>query len=358
MNIKYSGKDVIRAGEQLVASNFFENKKDLEAVLDILSYWRFSHEKPLAKALDILIAETLKVDRSAIFAKRLKRYISIRNKLLRFEKMKLKNMQDIGGCRAIVANKKKLIQTVRALKKRPEFKSTSGSVRYKDYIENPKEDGYRSYHLVGQFKDNLGDYKNIEVQIRTRLQHDWATVLEIIDLFTKQSLKSNQGTEDWQNFFKNVSEQFAVMESVHMFSSANINKIDEYYRLVSENPQYRLSCLNTNLLTRDLDVINKLDGFANTIKIIEDRLSESDGYVLLEINIPKTEVKTTIFKRTQNEEAEAVYTEAEKKSVGKDIVVALVYASSVGEIKEAYPNYFADSTDFIKHLMLINGTHL
>lgn len=357
MSKEYSGKDVIRAGEQLVDPNFFENKLDLEAVLDILSYWRFAHEAPLAKALEIVIQETLKVDRSAIFAKRLKRYISIRNKLLRFEKMKLKNMQDIGGCRAIVANQKKLIQTVRALKKRPEFK-VSGGFRYKDYVENPKEDGYRSYHLIGQFKDNLGDYKSIEVQIRTRLQHDWATVLEIIDLFTKQSLKSNQGTYDWQNFFKNVSEQFAVMESVHLFSPSNPKTIDEYYKKVSNNPQYRVSCLNTNLLTRNLDVINKLDGFANTIKIIEDRLSENDGYVLLEINIAKTEVKTTIFSRNQNEEAEAQYTEAEKKSVGREIVVALVYASSVGEIKEAYPNYFADSTDFLKHLMLINNVKL
>ncbi len=70
--------------------------------MDVLSFWRFSHEIPLEVALSILQKATLEQDKNAIFAKRLKRYVSIVFKLKRFPKMKLKNMQDIGGCRGIV----------------------------------------------------------------------------------------------------------------------------------------------------------------------------------------------------------------------------------------------------------------
>ena len=244
----YSGKQVIKAGDMLIDPNITEDK--FEEALDILSYWRFSHEKPLAYALNLLQSISLKIDKSAIFAKRLKRFISIKNKLLRFETMNLKNMQDIGGCRAVVANSKKLTQIVRALKSRGEFKNVKGEIRYKDYVKNPKEDGYRSYHLVGYFKNHIG-VKNIEIQIRTRLQHDWATALEIVDLFTNQSLKSNQGRESWKEFFKNVSEQFALMESIHLFNLDKANKTEEYLAIVNKNELFKKSFLTVNRLSNE-----------------------------------------------------------------------------------------------------------
>lgn len=355
---KYSGKEIIKAGEKLIEDYLPDRLEEFEQVLDVLSYWRFSHEKPLAEALALLRTESIKIDRTAIFAKRLKRYISIKNKLHRFKSMKLKNMQDIGGCRAIVSNQKKLMQIVRVLKQRKEFRGDKGKLKYKDYISHPKDDGYRGYHLIGEFKDLYGDIKNIEVQIRTRLQHDWATAVEIVDLFTRQSLKSNQGNEDWQLFFKYVSEQFSLMESVHLFSLKDLKKQSEYEDYVRSHEIARKSCLNVKTKLSTLDVINKLQGFANSIKIIEDKLQQNDGYVLIEINTAKSEVRTTIFNDNQNQAAEKKYIEAEKASVGKEKVVALVYASSLGEIKEAYPNYFADSTDFLLHLELVNKLKL
>lgn len=354
----YSGKEIIHAGERLVDPELISNKDEFEKVLDILSFWRFSHEEPLDEALKILETLSMRVDKSAIFAKRLKRFISIRNKLLRFDKMKLKNMQDIGGCRAIVSNKKKLMQIARALKDRQEFKVTDGKFRYKDYVLTPKDDGYRSYHLIGQFKDASGDTKNIEVQVRTRLQHDWATAVEIVDLFTKQSLKSNQGKEKWQLFFKEVSLQFAIMEDIHLFSIKDSLKISEYVNVVNKNQLARDSCLKVQSLIYELAVIDKFEGFANTLKIVENRLEKNEGYVLIEINLSKSVVTTTIFSDDENQEAENKYVEAEKQSVGKDMVIALVYASTVGEIKEAYPNYFADSTDFLEHLLLVKNVQV
>lgn len=48
------------------------------------------------------------------------------------------------------------------------------------------------------------------------------------------------------------------------------------------------------------------------------------------------------------------YVRLEKKySAESDNVVALVSATAVGGIKEAYPNFFADSSNFLQHLTLV-----
>ncbi len=48
MPIKYSGKQVTRAGELLLKDNI--DKTVFDSSMDILSYWRFSYETPLSEA--------------------------------------------------------------------------------------------------------------------------------------------------------------------------------------------------------------------------------------------------------------------------------------------------------------------
>ena len=225
MNKSFSGKQKNRAGEVLREASFSQNDESLTEAMDVLSYWRFCHEKPLEIAFTKLQSIAKNKDKTALFAKRLKRYVSISRKLQRYDRMSLKNMQDIGGCRAIVANEKKLRPIVRELRKLPEFKTAGGNLRSKDYISNPKKDGYRSYHLIGRFHEKNSAPRNIEVQVRTNIQHYWATALEIVDLFTDQALKSNQGDEHWKSFFVNVSKQFHLMESIHFFDTLHQNRL-------------------------------------------------------------------------------------------------------------------------------------
>lgn len=354
----FTGKQIIRAGEELLDPNITENNEKFSFAMDVLSFWRFSHEDALDEAFIKLQSVALKHDKEAFFAKRLKRYVSIVSKLRRFPSMKLKNMQDIGGCRGIIKDHKKLMKIVRELKRLPEFRNNNGKIRYKDYIKNPKDDGYRGYHLIGKFLDSNGVEKNIEIQLRTRLQHYWATALEIVDLFTGQALKSNQGDEKWKNFFLNVAEQFAVMERVHLFGSLTPQEqFDSYVATLNGSTSDHSSCEEVKFCCRKLDVIKKLDVYAASLKVIDDRLIEnpSSGYVLLKINTIENTVTSTLFSQEENKLAETSYIEAEKESAETNgMVVALVSTTAVGGIKEAYPNYFADSTNFIKHLIFIN----
>lgn len=362
MGEKYSGKQIIRAGEQLIDPNTFKDDAVFQEAFARLSYWRFAHEKPLENALNILRSVALSKDKTAIFAKRLKRYVSIVDKLQRFPDMKLKNMQDIGGCRAIVSNSKKVYQISRELKRKKEFRNGEGKLRYKDYIKYPKEDGYRGYHLIGKFSDGHGETRSIELQIRTRLQHDWATTLEIVDLFTGQALKSNKGEYDWKEFFRSVSEQFALMEEIHMFDTLDSeSKQNAYQKKLNNSYRKHDSFKIAQKKAIRLDVGRTLHAFTNSLKITDARLSKEQvrGYVLLQIDTINATVESTLFEEDESEDAEKSYAAKEKDATGKEgLVVALVSTTAVGGIKEAYPNYFADSADFLTHLIIIERSHL
>ena len=89
---------------------------------------------------------------------------------------------------------------------------------YEDnYIENPKNDGYRSYHIIfsycGKGSAEIYNGRRIEIQIRSRLQHSWATAVKSIGLFLGEDLKGHHGNADWLRLFYLMSGEFALAES-------------------------------------------------------------------------------------------------------------------------------------------------
>src|ERR1019366_9744121 len=84
-----------------------------------------------------------------------------------------------------------------------------------DYVDHPKASGYRSYHLIYRyFSDKKATHNGlkIEVQIRSQLQHAWATAVETVGTFIQQALKSSQGEEDWLRFFALMGSAIAYRE--------------------------------------------------------------------------------------------------------------------------------------------------
>ncbi|MBS4314170.1 RelA/SpoT domain-containing protein [Campylobacter vulpis] len=104
-----------------------------------------------------------KTPKPLFIARRLKRLSSIKSKLKRFSSMQLDRMQDIGEVRAVFKN----INQAREYKEKIENLYANGKralkiTKINDYVNQPKEDGYRGYHLVFEYhkgKEDLKTYK-------------------------------------------------------------------------------------------------------------------------------------------------------------------------------------------------------
>lgn len=266
--------------------------------------------------------------------------------------MKLRAMQDIGGCRAIVSNEKRVWKVVRDLRDKKDFK-------IKDYIRNPKPDGYRGVHLIGNFSSSHGNIRSIELQVRTDAQHAWATAVEIIDLFTGQAIKANQGTEEWRRFFRCAGDQIALIESIHLYNQISTQRLTgEILRKFRESAIRGNQAVVENAVTlyslgEKLGILEHFNARANSLKAADDHFTKAatKGYVLLEISLQKHEITSHLFPEERFEQSIEAYLSAEKRAaLSKGIVVALVSTDALGGIKEAYPNYFADSTLFMKYI--------
>ena len=215
------------------------------------------------------------IDTEAIVAQRLKREPSILLKLQRFDGMKLARMQDIGGLRAVVSSIAK-VRKLEAAYRGSAFQHELTSS--KDYINNPKEDGYRGLHLIYCYKnDNAPEYNglSLELQLRTRLQHAWATAVETMGTFLGQALKSGQGEREWRDFFKVAGAALAISEKTPAVPGFESQIAHEIF-------------LGVERAEATLHVLEKLRGFA----VATDRITQrgKGAYHLVVLDLSKRTV--------------------------------------------------------------------
>jgi ppGpp synthetase/RelA/SpoT-type nucleotidyltranferase len=259
---QYSRKRVNAAGDTFVKLNsegWWSSKETRDAYfdyLDVINNWRSSHSEPLLHMRMLLTNNAKGVDPSSSIAQRIKRLSSIELKLSRFPTMKLSQMQNIGGCRAIIGS----VSQVRSLSQRVQKSRTQQTFDHEDdYILTPQRTGYRGIHLIYRFSSTkaLSQCKGlkIEMQIRSPLQHAWATAVETVGAFTRQALKSSQGEADWLRFFELMGTVVAVREDTPRVA-ATPTENDE---LVNSVGNYEKS----------LDVINRLETFRRALREVE-----------------------------------------------------------------------------------------
>lgn len=317
---KYSKKQIDKAGK-IIASILTnpDNKlplTDFKEAIEILNNWRSSHAYPLE-----VIANNLRRNNPrAIVVQRLKRLDSIIGKIERFPNMSLYRMQDLGGCRVILDSINDVYASVEKFKNsriRHIFK------RENDYILNPKESGYRSYHMVYQFQsdDNETYNKNIliEIQFRTKLQHIWATAVEMMGIFTKSKLKASIGNEDILRFFVLVSSLFAKLEGTNICP----NTVQDDSKIVKE---IREIDNKLNLISR-ISALSVAINHTNATKELKGK-----GYYVLILNYKEKMLRVRGFSTKQIDLATKVYNEIEANN-NPDVDVVLVSASSFEELK-------------------------
>jgi hypothetical protein len=274
-----------------------------------------------------------------VIAQRIKRLPAITVKLGQNPNMKLSSMHDIGGCRAVMRN----VSLVEKLVKRYEDATAKnprrGGVfqRKYDYIAQPKSSGYRSVHLVYKFTSDSKHLRifndlRIEVQIRSRLQHAWATAVETVSMFTGQALKSNIGEESWKRFFALASSTFAHLERRPMVPGTPSDIVAVKVEL--------------SRFKQHLDMLNS---FSTALQHFDKKA----GYLYLMVLDPTARsVVVSTFDRDQTGPAQEEYLRIEKEIASARTQqeqakqAVLVSVDSFSLLQKAYPNYFLDIRDF------------
>ena len=121
---------------------------------------------------------------------------------LRRESIRLSQMQDIAGCRVIVADVVKQEQFVASLK--TDFPGACVVDRRGD-----PSYGYRAVHVIAEISG-----KPIEIQVRTSLQHLWAEVSEKSSDVLDPTIKYGGGPDEWRSILTTNSTLVAAYEKI------------------------------------------------------------------------------------------------------------------------------------------------
>jgi len=338
---EYSRREVNRAGEIFLNQQASDAEKDY--ALTVINNWRTSHNFPLNTFQMRLRKIAKSINTDSLIAQRIKRLASIKLKLERFEGMNMAQIQDIGGCRAIMKDMSEVDQLVN------NYRHESRGIKHKiakeqDYIQYPKNSGYRGVHLIYKYKSDKNpvyDDMRVEIQIRTLMQHAWATAVETVGTFIQQSLKSSQGEADWLRFFIVMSSAMAIKEG-----KPTVPGTSENYQILKNE---------ITELANKLDVEGHLTTFRESIEVIGQKYTKGAHYFLLELDPVRKRVTIKPYTQTQLVTASLDYVTLEKRILNDNRDAVLVSADSIESLKLAFPNYYLDTEYFLELLREITS---
>lgn len=129
--------------------------------------------------------------------------------------MELGRMDDIGGCRAVLSDLDELQRV------RDRYANAPVMVRIKDCISEPKDDGHRAVHVIVKYDD-----RRIEVQLRTRIQHEWAFTVEGVTYRFGLDVEAGGGPPEVREWFAAVSEAMALEEQGRPVGPELLHRVD------------------------------------------------------------------------------------------------------------------------------------
>ena len=173
------------------------------------------------------------------------------------------------------------------------------------------------------------------MQIRSPVQHMWATAVETAGTFTHQALKSSQGQEDSLRFFALMGGWFAVKERTNPIPDTPKNET----QLKQELREY----------AKRIDVVNHLQLFGAALQAPVLTGITDAHYFLLQLDSNEKRIRVRGYKLKELEQASNDYLAVERdigERAGNDAV--LVSVESLSALRRAYPNYFLDLKKFIQ----------
>lgn len=330
----YTKTQVKNAGKRIRSGN--HEYEDIQ----IVENWRASHAYILNTFQSNLRNRSR--GKNTVVAQRLKRRNTIFDKLIREPNMQLSTMHDIAGCRVIF----RVVDDLYAFRSsmhmsRFKHKLLHGVDRY-DYIKNPKETGYRGVHDVYEYEalysgGHPWDGLRIEIQYRTIFQHAWATAVEVADVLTNKRIKFNDGEDRYKDFFRHASEIISRAHEGQKSCLPSLGDIDLVRSFLEIDREVGLMRLFKNLkqsrhytsFRTNMILIFEIEDFRKS-KTLEPKSLKIEPYE----NIKKAITR---------------YGELEKQ-YGDEADIVLVRGEDEMSIRDAFRNYFSDTTDFVKYV--------
>ena len=156
--------------------------EQFQAFSKLMAYYRCAMMEIETKLNVLNVEYSLRLDRNPISSikTRLKSPVSIREKLTRRgHDVTVENIEavlnDVAGVRVVCSFPKDVATIAKALLKQDDVEL----LERKDYILNPKENGYRSLHLIVAVPIYLAHEKRkmrVEIQLRTIAMDFWASL--------------------------------------------------------------------------------------------------------------------------------------------------------------------------------------
>lgn len=319
-----------------VLSNPDAIQEEISKARPIVSEWREAHRVVLDYYHALLKESALREDPDALCVSRLKRYDTIVSKLNRPRlHINLNQMHDIAGCRAIVKDNECVFAIKRDLESA--LRSEKPSM-VKDYIHHPKTDGYRSLHVIAQHDSKRAGLKGLycELQIRTRLQHEWATALETYDVICGSGLKFDRGSADETRFFALISNVFSLMEGADLVPGVP-STVNDLRKEILE-------------LNSKLGFLDRLAACSGSVSVVAtDGDFSSEAYCLMCVDYEEQKTDLFIYNDDDELNANELYMRKEELKRGLQDVL-LVKVSSLKGLQEAYPSYSMDIMDFLNRV--------
>jgi hypothetical protein len=328
-SFKYTMKEVRQAGAALSQKLIWtdDTAESIRRTFAIAHNWRDSHGYPMNRFRGILNGQIKKNHMAGNTVARLKRMPSIRGKLVK-QQWPLDKIQDLAGCRTIVPS----IKDARALIERMRRLNRHVLHREDPYIDKPKANGYRCHHMIYRYRgdgdDAVFNERRVEVQIRTLIQHTWATAVEAVGAYRSENMKAGEGSPEWLRLFAVMSAEFAATE-----------KCPE----PPGTPERAARVREIIELDKHLTAANTLDSIAHAVAYTEniDPKSEPEYYQII---YDKKNRVVNVYPFFSAEAGAKAYDETEVNAEKSQSAVTsvLVEADNIENLKAAYTNYFGD----------------
>ncbi|HEV2607793.1 MAG TPA: hypothetical protein VGT79_07415, partial [Xanthomonadaceae bacterium] len=182
----------------------------------------------------------------------------------------------------------------------------------------------------------------VEMQLRTQLQHAWATAVETYDVLSKEHLKfahnDTHGDPKWKRFFALAAGAFALREGTSPIPETPINEME----LLDELRE----------LCEELSVWRFFGGVSVAVKEMDHwktKAKHKADQAILVLDSKQWQVSVDPYTKDEAEMAAAALLEIEKRN-DPDILAVLVKVEDLDKLRTAYPNYYADTEMFTQAL--------